>query len=243
MTSFSLMHRAPEPDPMMIRKHLQYFRPCDTARDSPNISPDGLPILRWNVFLAGPEPTPCYSPVISFQHAEIDASNRLWRAFCPKWARFGDIVSYYKKQIQSHAQRLEQIRALSNVPGTPFAIFCSVLKRGEPSAALDFFREHPFGEWRPTREQLARIIRILKERVEQQIKAECANADIINLAVDGWSDQRGRRYQAVTARLVLPGTLEALTHLLAMKEIRSVHESTGELRAMVETCAEALRYP
>jgi hypothetical protein len=39
MTSFSVMHRAPEPDPMMIRKHLQHFWPCDPPRDSPNIPP------------------------------------------------------------------------------------------------------------------------------------------------------------------------------------------------------------
>jgi hypothetical protein len=116
----------------------------------------------------------------------------------------------------------------------PFAILCLVLKRWEPFATLDFFREHPFGEWLPTREQLARIIRILKERVEQEIKVCCVNAAIINIAVDGWSDQCGRRSQVVTARLVDPRTLAAWTQLLTMKEIKSTHESAGELRAFVE---------
>jgi hypothetical protein len=63
---------------------------------------------------------------------------------------------------------------------------------------------------------------------------ECTQAQIVNLAVDGWSDQRGRRYQGITARFVHPGTLTAWTRLLAMKEIKSIHESAAELRLILE---------
>jgi hypothetical protein len=77
-------------------------------------------------------------------------------------------------------------------------------------------------------------VKILKERVEADIRAECAQSEVINLAVDGWSDSRGRRYQSITARLVDPNTLSTWSRLLAMKEIKSVHESSGELRVLLE---------
>jgi hypothetical protein len=73
----------------------------------------------------------------------------------------------------------------------------------------------------------------LKERIEQDITTECARAEIVNLAVDGWSDQRGRQYQAITARRVDRPTLTAWTRLLAVKEIKSIRESAGELHAIV----------
>jgi hypothetical protein len=137
------------------------------------------------------------------------------------------------KACQVTRKKTEQTRQLSNASGPCFAVLSFLLKSGEPLVSLDFFRSFPFGEWLPTVEHFNRIIRILKERVEADLRSECVRSEIINLAVDGWSDPRGRRYQSVTARLVDPNTLAARTRLLAMKEIKSIHESSAELRGML----------
>jgi hypothetical protein len=115
----------------------------------------------------------------------------------------------------------------------PFAILSFVLGRGEPSTALDFFRKFPLGEWLPTAGQLTRIIHILMDRLTDAMRTERSLMPVANLAVDGWSDHRGRRYQGVTARLLDPRTMMVVTRLLAMKEITCVHESASELRAIV----------
>jgi hypothetical protein len=219
---------------MTIRSHASYFRLGNPPSGSPAETPDGHPILGWDNFFTGTETTPCYSPVIEIEGKTIHASNRLWCSFCSKWVRFSDSVSHYKKHVKSHGARMEQIRQLSNPTGIPFAILAFILKRGEPFTALDFFRKFPGGEWLPTNDHFTRILRILKERLEAALRIECTRAQIVNLAVDGWSDQRGRRYQGITARLVHPDTLTAWTRLLAMKEIKSVHESAAELRLILE---------
>jgi hypothetical protein len=77
-------------------------------------------------------------------------------------------------------------------------------------------------------------VKILKEHVETDIRPQCARSEMMSLAVDGWSDPRGCKYQSVTARHVDPNTLSARSRLLAMKEIKCVHESRGELQVMLE---------
>jgi hypothetical protein len=56
---------------------------------------------------------------------------------------------------------------------------------------------------------------------------------VINLGFDGSSDPGGRRYEAATARFVDLKSLTARTRLSAIREIKSIHESGGELRAML----------
>jgi hypothetical protein len=222
------------PDPAMIAKHHTYFRPADPPPNSPRTTPENYPIIGWDVFLIHDLVTPCYCPVVIFNGAEIHASNRLWCSFCPKWVQYSDSVSHYKRHVSSHEQRMGQIRELSPPTSISYAIVAFILKRGEPASALDSFRCFPFGEWLPTGEQMKQILKILRDRVETDIRVECERSDLVNIALDGWSDPRGRRYQGVTARLVHPDTLTTWTRLLAMKEIRSLHQSSGELRVMLE---------
>jgi hypothetical protein len=58
------MLRATEPDPTTIRKHTTHFYPADPPPDPPTTTPDGRPILAWDVFLTRDATTPCYSPVV-----------------------------------------------------------------------------------------------------------------------------------------------------------------------------------
>jgi hypothetical protein len=228
------MLRAPETELTTIRQDTTHFRPADPLPDPLTTTPDGHPILAWDVFLAGDAMTLCYSPVVQFRAAEIHASNRFWCFCCANWIRDCDSVSHYRKHLQSHEQENEQIRELSGPSSFSFALLSFILKRGEPLVALDFLRNLPFGQWLATCQHFIRIVKILKECGEADIRAECARSEMINPAVDGWSDACGGRYHGVTARLVDQNTLSAWPRFLAMKEIKCVHEWSGELRVMLE---------
>jgi hypothetical protein len=89
------------------------------------------------------------------------------------------------------------------------------------------------GQWLPTRKQIVHIAKILEHQVQQSLCENCQQADYGNLAVDGWTDPRGGRYQAVTVRF-LKGIVAAPVGLLAMKEVKSVYERAAELRAMIQ---------
>jgi hypothetical protein len=89
------------------------------------------------------------------------------------------------------------------------------------------------GQWLPTRKQLVHIAKILKRQIQQLLCQNCQQADYVNLTYDGWTDPGGRRYQAVTVRFI-KGIFAAPVGLLAMKEVKSVHERAVELRAMIQ---------
>jgi hypothetical protein len=69
-------------------------------------------------------------------------------------------------------------------------------------------------------------------RVQESLRERCERVEDVNLAVDGWSDPRRRRYQGVTIRFV-DGIGATPTALLAIKEVKSIHECAAELSAMV----------
>jgi hypothetical protein len=56
----------------------------------------------------------------------------------------------------------------------------------------------PAGQWLPSQKQLGYIAQILKTRVQESLRESCEQGEYVDLAVDGWSDPRGRRYQRVT---------------------------------------------
>jgi hypothetical protein len=96
---------------------------------------------------------------------------------------------------------------------------------------LEFFRETPLSASIRTEGFLPQVTKVLRYRLEERLQEMCATSSGVNLAVDGWTDPRGRRYQGVTARR-LRGT-ETTVALLALKEIKAVHESARKLRVMV----------
>jgi AraC-like DNA-binding protein len=75
-------------------------------------------------------------------------------------------------------------------------------------------------------------VQILTTRVQESLRESCERGKYVNLAVDGWSDPRGRRYQGVTIRFV-KGIGATPNALLAIKEVKSIYECAAELGAMV----------
>jgi hypothetical protein len=65
------------------------------------------------------------------------------------------------------------------------------------------------------------------------LRESCERAEYVKLAIDGWSDPRGRRYQGVTVRFV-DGIGATPCALLAIKEVKSVHGCAAELSAMAQ---------
>jgi hypothetical protein len=138
-----------------------------------------------------------------------------------------------------HANRLDQGQRLADPNGFPFAIMQFVLQTGAPLSTLEWFRSrHPDGHELPDPRAFRDILRLVKDDIREVLYTECQNALYINLALDGWTDPRGRRYQGVTARLINRDArkLSSSTRVLMMKEIKTVHESAKQLRAIIDRC-------
>jgi hypothetical protein len=74
---------------------------------------------------------------------------------------------------------------------------------------------------------------VLSFLVEDTLSRYCQAAAFANLAVDGWSDRCGGRYQGITARLI-DSNEEAMILLLPLKEIKALHDNAGELQPLVD---------
>jgi hypothetical protein len=108
------------------------------------------------------------------------------------------------------------------------ALLSLVLARGESLTALDFLRHTAIGQHFPTEALVDTIWRVVRCLLEDQLRERCQHSDAVNVAVDGWTDLRGRRYQGVTAQLVrYDADCSAETAVLALKEIKSIHQ-TGD---------------
>jgi hypothetical protein len=134
--------------------------------------------------------------------------------------------------VQTHGQQREEIQQLSDRSGTPLALISYILKRREAYTALEFFRGVPAGQWLPSQKQLGYIAQILKARVQESLRESCERVEYVNIAVDGCSHPRVRRYQGVAIRFV-DGIGATSAALLVIKEVKSRHECAAELTAMV----------
>jgi hypothetical protein len=191
-------------------------------------------IIAWDVLIIDEEPMPCHAPVISPDGDIVLASNHLWCVLCQSLVHYGGTINHYTRtrHVRTDAELGEEIQQLSDPSGTTLALDSSILQRWEAYTALEFFRAVPAGQWLRSQKQLGSIAQILKARVQESLRESCEGAEYVNLAVDGWSDPRGRRYQGVTIRFV-DGMVVTPAALLAIKEVKSVHEWAAELSAMV----------
>jgi hypothetical protein len=87
----------------------------------------------------------------------------------------------------------------------------------------------------PSHEQLPVILQILKSKVKDVIRAECATAAFVNIALDGWSDPMGRHYQGITLRIVQSngGTVVYLAAMKSTLEYESADVLQSYLRNVV----------
>jgi hypothetical protein len=77
---------------------------------------------------------------------------------------------------------------------------------------------------------LSTIRRTVRCRLDESLLELCAKSDAVNLAVDGWSDRCGRRYQGIVVRFLNMNKMTARPTFLALKEIKMIHQSGVELR-------------
>jgi hypothetical protein len=71
-------------------------------------------------------------------------------------------------------------------------------------------------------------------RLDESLLELCAKSDPVKLDVDGWSDRRGRRYQGIVVRFLNISKMTARSALLALKEIKTIHQNEVELRLAVK---------
>jgi hypothetical protein len=76
------------------------------------------------------------------------------------------------------------------------------------------------------------IMYMLKTEIRDAIRCECAPAQYVNLALDGWSDPRRRRYEGVTVHLIRADLVTSV-HLLAFRKLLHVHDTSHELDRLI----------
>jgi hypothetical protein len=67
---------------------------------------------------------------------------------------------------------------------------------------------------------------------DQATRRECAAAQYVNLALDGWSDPRRRRSEGVTVRLIR-ADLTTSVHLLAFNKLVNIHDTSHKLGPLI----------
>jgi hypothetical protein len=124
----------------------------------------------------------------------------------------------------------------------PFRVIEFVLSHGVPLSTVDWFRSNVAGcECLPDPSTFRGLLLLVKDEVEQSLVMKCDASPYIAFAMDGWTDSRGRRFQGVTVRLFNPSTFSAETHVLAMKEVKTIHESGRELALILSHLVESYR--
>jgi hypothetical protein len=181
------------------------------------------------------QPTHCFAPVVIFHGHEIHASSRLYCRFCSKWLQCSTSVGHYGEHFQRDQAKLNQAETLSNPNGSGHSNLSFVMKRGEPMSALEWFRKCPeFETILPTDSEFTAIVHAVKDQLENTMKTYCRDAQIINLAIDGWTDRRGRRYTGLCARWCDPQAASAGALVLAFKPVTAIHDSGIELRRLTD---------
>jgi hypothetical protein len=117
------------------------------------------------------------------------------------------------------------------------AVFSFIYARGEPGSTIEFLRQTPIHDLIPGVAAFSVLTKALHYLLEDALFDHCRTATFANLAIDGWSDLRGRRYQGVTARLIDGGENTTIL-LLVLKEIKAVHDSARELQLLVNATKE-----
>jgi hypothetical protein len=165
---------------------------------------------------------------------ETPFSSVVYCSTCRRWYQYAGTVNHYRGHAEFHVPELAP-PVFTDARVIRRFVTAFMLQRGEPFMAIDVLRRTPLGVNLPNRRQLVAIIHILKDRVVEAITQRCREGQFLNLAVDGWSDSRGGRYQGITVRSVSPyRSTETFTALLALKEVVVVHENSIGLRDMVQ---------
>jgi hypothetical protein len=133
--------------------------------------------------------------------------------------------------------KLQHSAALSDPNGPASYLLTFIINRGEPMSALEWFREcRDFRDVLPSDSQFTAIVHELRHRIELDMKRCCGVVDFLSLAIDGWTDRRGRRYTGISARFCQDEVfhMSAGAMILAFKVVTEIHDSGIELRRLTE---------
>jgi hypothetical protein len=216
-----------------IPRHGIHFRTEEPPPEAADIRIDGVEIIEWEVFLLDGEPTPIYAPVTACEGAVLHGSSRARCFSCRMWIDYGGSISHYRQHAYRHRMKRDgPDPGADHEPTT--AVISFLLARGEPLSSMEFLRHTDLRRHVPSEVVLDTVRRVVRCRLDDRLRELCLSSDAVNLAVDGWTDPRGRRYEGVTVQLISHVSLTATTAVLALKEIKGVHQNSAELRVAVE---------
>jgi hypothetical protein len=191
------------PSPLQIPRHSEHFQ---HALDVPHIpqekTPDGKTIIGWECFLLEMHPTHLFCPVVLVDGEEIANSKVLFCCDCAKWVHYGGTVTHYRDHARRHEDYAERCRGLSNPDGPAVHFVSFIFQTGAPLRAMETLRNAWVGEDFPNRQHLSQIMQMVKARVKEAIRIECAAAAFVNIALDGWTDPDKRTFEGITIRTV-----------------------------------------
>jgi hypothetical protein len=192
-------------------------------------------ITKWDMFYIKGRATYRFAPVVLVGSVEIHASNRLYCPLCNNWTAASTSVGHYKEHVDRDADKAEQANLLSDPHGAGYNLLSWIIKRGEPMSALEWFRTCPeFANVLPSDNQFIAIVHAVKDHLEAEMFQCCATARFLSLAIDGWTDRRGRRYTGIGVRSCNPDTGSVGSLILAFKVVTEIHDSGIELRKLTD---------
>jgi hypothetical protein len=147
-------------------------------------------------------PTHLFCPVVVVDGEEIANSKVLFCCDCAKWVHYGGTVSHYKDHARRREDYAERCRGLSNPDGPAVHFVSFIFQTGAPVRAMETLRNAWPGEDFPNRQHLSQIMQMVKARVKEAIRIECAAAAFVNIALDGWTDPDNRKFEGITIRTV-----------------------------------------
>jgi hypothetical protein len=192
------------------------------------------PILGWEVFLYELQPTHLFCPVILVDGERIGYSGG--KAFCidcGRWISYGGTSTHYRDHVLLHENYNRRCRELSDPEGLANLVVSFLFQTGSAMLAIERFRRACPDREIPSHFQLPAILHILKSKVKAAIRHQCDTAAFVNIALDGWSDPAGRKYEGITIRTVQEDGSTAV-YLAAMKAI-SARETADVVDAYLKS--------
>jgi hypothetical protein len=219
---------------LQIPRHQEHFRPVSDLPAIPHATtPDGFVIVGWEVFLHDLHETHLFAPIIVLDEKRVSSSQVVFCTDCGKWILFGGTVAHYVNHSKRHDDYARRCRDLSDPQGVAVAFVSFLFQTGAPFLGIETLRVALPGQELPSQHQLPIIMQMLKGKVKETIRRECATALFVNLAMDGWTDPGHRKYQGITLRTVQSNT-QTRVYLAAMKAVLPRHETGPVLAKYLE---------
>jgi hypothetical protein len=205
---------------LQIARHREHFQP---TTDGPPISglktADGQTVIGWERFILDLHLTNLFCPmVLGDDGGQIANSKVVLCRDCGKWIGYAGTVSHYKDHVRRHEHYNQRCMALANPQGPAAGFVSFIFQTGAPARAIETLRAAWSDQEFPNQQNLVTIMQMVKAKVKQTIRAQCAAAPFVNIAMDGWSDPSRRKYQGITIRTVHDDGSTSV-YLAAMKPV------------------------